>query len=257
MSSPRPASARQVLLVGGATLLAAPAITALALLDRDASFAALRRWARWFLDCFGVEVRVEDASAPLEAAGTGQDARSAFGGPGAPTGRVFVLLDQTSLLDGPVGVAALPGPFRAIINLEFLLLPGLGWMTAAFGIPIIRQWPAQARRALERAQTHLERGGDIWISIEGRRSKDGRPGAFKKGPVVLAIAAQAAIVPVWIEGSHAALAFGYLRPRPGQVTVRVLPRIETRGLRYEDRHAVVALLQRLADEQQPPPSPPS
>jgi 1-acyl-sn-glycerol-3-phosphate acyltransferase len=234
----------------------APAVTALALIDRDAGFAALRRWARWFLDCFGVEVRVEDASAPPEAAGTGEGASGVPGGPGAHASRVFVLLDQNSLLDGPIGIAALPDPFRAIINLEFLLLPGLGWMSAAFGIPIIRQWPAQARRALERARKHLERGGDIWISIEGRRSKDGRPGAFKKGPVVLAIAAQAAIVPIWIEGSHAALAFGHLRPRPGQVTVRILPTIETRGLCYEDRHALVALLQRRADEQRRPPSRP-
>jgi 1-acyl-sn-glycerol-3-phosphate acyltransferase len=241
MPSPRPANALEGLLVGGVTLLAAPAVTTLALIDRDAGFAALRRWARWFLDCFGVEVRVEDA-------GAGKDASGVPGGPGAHAGRVFVLLDQTSLLDGLIGVVALPGPFRAIINLEFLLLPGLGWMAAAFGIPVIRQWPAQARRALERAVKHLGRGGDIWLSIEGRRSKDGRLGAFKKGPAVLAIAAQAAIVPIWIEGSHAALPFGHLRPRPGQVTFRILPRIETLGLCYEDRHALVALLQRRADE---------
>jgi 1-acyl-sn-glycerol-3-phosphate acyltransferase len=256
-SQPRPASALKGLLVGGVTLLVAPAVTALALIDRDAGFAALRRWARWFLDCFGVEVRVEDVSAPSEDAGTGKAASGVTGGPGSHAGRVFVLLDQTSLLDGPIGFAAVPGPFRAIINLEFLLLPGLGWMSAGFGIPIIRQWPAQARRAFEGAVKHLGRGDDIWVSIEGRRSEDGRPGAFKKGPAVLAIAAQAAIVPIWIEGSHAALPFGHLRPRPGQVTVRILPRIETRGLCYEDRHAVVELLQRRADEQWLQPSPPS
>jgi 1-acyl-sn-glycerol-3-phosphate acyltransferase len=244
-SPARPASALRSLLAGGSTLLAAPLVTALTLADRDAGFAALRRWTRWFLDCFGIEVRVEDASATPD--GPGRAENGAPAGPDAHAGCVFVLLNQTSLLDGPIGIAAIPGPFRAIVNVEFLLLPGLGWLSASFAIPIIRQWPAQARRALAGAVKHLERGGQVWLSIEGRRSKDGQPGAFKKGPAVLALAAQAPIVPVWIEGST--LPFGHLRPRPGQITVRLLSRIETRGLRYEDRHAVVALLQHRADEQ--------
>lgn len=248
-SPARPASALKSLLAGGSALLAAPLVTALTLIDRDAGFAVLHRWARWFLDCFGIEVRVEDASATPDDPGPSKAASDAPAGPDAHAGCVFVLLNQTSLLDGPIGIAAIPGPFRAIVNVEFLLLPGLGWLTASFAIPIIRQWPAQARRALAGAVKHLERGGQVWLSIEGRRSMDGQPGAFKKGPAVLAIAAQAPIVPVWIEGGRAALPFGHLRPRPGQITVRLLPRIETRGLRYEDRHTVVALLQRRADEQ--------
>lgn len=252
-SPARPASALRSLLAGGSALLAAPLVTALTLADRDAGFAVLRRWARWFLDCLGIEVRVEDTSATPDGPDRGENGAPA--GPDAHAGCVFVLLNQTSLLDGPIGIAAIPGPFRAIVNVEFLLLPGLGWLSASFAIPIVRQWPAQARRALAGAVKHLERGGNVWLSIEGRRSKDGQPGAFKKGPAVLAIAAQALIVPVWIEGGRAALPFGHLRPRPGQITVRLLPRIETRGLRYEDRHALVELLQRVADEQRLRPSP--
>jgi len=214
-------------------LLAAPAITALAVADRDAGFEALRRWAGWFFDRLGINIRVEDAN-----------------GPDLHPGSVFVLLNQTSLLDGPAGILALPGPFRAIVNFEFLLLPGLGWLAAGFGIPIIRQWPAQARRQLKSAVRYLEDGGRVLVSIEGRRSRDGSVNAFKKGPAVLAIDAQAPIVPVWIEGGRTVLPFGHLRPCSGQMTLRLLPKIETRGLRYEDRHDLVQRLHRVAAEQQ-------
>jgi 1-acyl-sn-glycerol-3-phosphate acyltransferase len=220
------------LLACGTMPIAAPLVTALAVADRDAGFAAAHRWARWFLDCFGIDVHVEDAN-----------------GPHSHPGSVFVLLDQTSLLDGVSGALALPGPFRVIVNVELLLVPGLGLMAAGFGIPIIRQWPAQARRQLEGAVRYLEGGGRVWISIEGRRSKDGRINAFKKGPAVLAIAAQAPIVPMWIEGGRDVLPYGRLSPRPGRIAVKLLPRIETRGLGHADRHDVVQQLRRLAAEQ--------
>jgi 1-acyl-sn-glycerol-3-phosphate acyltransferase len=96
---------------------------------------------------------------------------------------------------------------------------------------------------------YLEGGGRVLISIEGRRSKDGQIGAFKKGPAVLATAAQAPIVPVWIGGGRAVLPFGHLRPRPERITVRVLPKIKTRGLGPEDRHDLVERLRHLAIEQ--------
>jgi 1-acyl-sn-glycerol-3-phosphate acyltransferase len=130
------------------------------------------------------------------------------------------------------------------------LLPGIGLIAAGFGIPIIRQWPAQAQRQLAGAVRYLDGGGRVWVSIEGRRSKDGQMSAFKKGPAVLAIAAQAPIVPMWIEGGRDVLPFGHLHPRPGRITVKLLPKIETRGLGYEDRHDLVQRLLRLAAEQQ-------
>lgn len=216
-------------LAGCSMLLAAPFVGALSLADRDAGFAAVRGWAQRFLGCFGIEVHVEDAN-----------------GTDLHRGAVFVLLDQTSLLDGPAGVLAFPGPFRVIFNFELLLVPGFGLLTAGFGFPIVRQWPAQARRQLDRAVQHLADGGRMWLSIEGRRSKDGRLCPFKKGPAVLAIAAQAPIVPMWIEGGRTVLPYGRVHPRPGRVTVKLLPKIETRGLRYEDRHELVERLHRIA-----------
>ncbi len=52
-----------------------------------------------------------------------------------------------------------------------------------------------------------------------------------------------------IEGGRAVLPFGHLRPRPGRITVRVLPKIETRGLGPEDRHDLVERLRHLTIEQ--------
>src|SRR5262245_47380720 len=57
-----PASPLGVLLASGSMLLAAPAITALAVADRDAGFEALRRWAGWFFDRLDIDVRVEDGA---------------------------------------------------------------------------------------------------------------------------------------------------------------------------------------------------
>jgi hypothetical protein len=102
-------SAFTKLLACGSMPLVAPFVTALAVADRDAGFVALHRWASWFLDCFGIEVQVDDAN-----------------GADSHPGTVFVLLNQTSLLDGLSGVRALPGPFASSSMSSSCCCPGSG-----------------------------------------------------------------------------------------------------------------------------------
>jgi 1-acyl-sn-glycerol-3-phosphate acyltransferase len=71
---------------------------------------------------------------------------------------------------------------------------------------------------------------------EGTRSRDGRLLPFKKGPFVLAIAAQVPLIPVFVDGSFAILPKGAVHPRPGLVTVRIGRPIPTEGMTYEDRN---------------------
>ena len=87
------------------------------------------------------------------------------------------------------------------------------------------------------------------MSIEGRRSKDGSLSPYKKGPVILAIQAQAKIVPVLIHGAGNCLPHGKWRIRPGKVTIRFLEVISTDNMQYEDRDKLVSTLRTLAEKE--------
>ncbi len=139
-------------------------------------------------------------------------------------------------------------PLKGIINFEFALYPVIGWLAALISFTIVRQWPSQAKRTLNRAGAYLRAGGNILISIEGKRSRDGRINEYKKGPVVMAVNNQSNIIPVVIYGSRGCLPFGSLRPRPGTLKVRFLQPISTRGFSYEDRNTLRERLRQVARE---------
>ena len=58
---------------------------------------------------------------------------------------------------------------------------------------------------------------------------------FKKGPFVLAIAAQAPLMPVYCANTFEIMPKGTLWVRPRPVTIRIGEPIATDGLTYEDR----------------------
>jgi 1-acyl-sn-glycerol-3-phosphate acyltransferase len=211
-------------------LTTAPLLTACALIapvNRAAGFALYRGWARLQLRIFDVEVETE-ASPELD--------ERAF---------VFVQLNQSSLFETFVLPPGAPGSPSLMINAEYALIPGLGLALVASGaVVVVRQWSAQARRAVGRAVRLLEGGQSLFISIEGKRSATGALSRYKKGPIVIAIQAQVDLAPVVIEGCRARLPYGEWRVRPGRVRVRYLSPIPVRGATFEDRHA---LLERVAD----------
>ncbi len=201
------------------------------LIHREAGFSILLGYARFLQRLYGLQVRVENENKePLY-------------------GCVFVLLNQTSLLDAPVGAPAIPRPWRSITNIEYALIPVFGWGMPIWGHVLVRQWPSQAKKTLEKVRSFLARGGNVWISIEGRRSKDGLLSPYKKGPVVLAIKTKADIVPVVHLGVRDCMACGEWRIRPGNVTVRFLRAIPTRELQYEDRMQLIGKLRALAERE--------
>ncbi|MBC2839840.1 1-acyl-sn-glycerol-3-phosphate acyltransferase [Robiginitalea sp. SC105] len=152
---------------------------------------------------------------------------------------VFVLLNQSSFLDSLI-VPTLPvHKLRGIINIEFALYPVLGWFLALANFVIIRQWSTQAKNTLNRANTFLQKGGNMVISIEGKRSRDGKLNVYKKGPVVMAIKSQSDIVPFIIEGTYQSLPYKSVYTKPAEIKVRVLRTIPTIGLTYEQRDELV------------------
>ncbi|MCK8501011.1 lysophospholipid acyltransferase family protein [Myxococcus fulvus] len=198
-----------------------------------ASDALMRTWCLWARRVFGVDVEVVDHN-------EGRYDASSY---------LFLQLNQTSLSETFVTPPALPRPVRIFMNIEYAALPFAGWVPWAQGSTVVvRQWSAQARRAVDRAAQALREGASYYMSIEGRRSEDGRLNPYRKGAAVLAIRSGATLVPMVFHGARDVLPFGEWRVWPGRVRVELLPAIPTEGLRHEDRDALVERLRALARE---------
>lgn len=215
--------------------VSAPLLTAagvVAFVDRDRGYRLLRRWA-------GLAARIFDVDIALE------DRNHGNYGPGP---HLFVQLNQTTLAETFIMIRAMPRPFHIIINLEFALMPFIGWALWAQGnVMIVRQWPWQARRALDGVARRLvAETRPFFISVEGRRSPDGRLSPYKKGGAVLAIATQATVIPYFYRGARERLPHGEWRVRPGHVDLVVCEPISTRGMTYADRDALLEQLRQIA-----------
>lgn len=182
---------------------------------------AAREWGRGLLRATGVtvEVRGEERLRPDRPC-------------------VYVA-NHASFADIWVLLASLPGTIRFVFKKEFLRFPLLGLaMVRAGHIRIDRQRRAAAFAAYDDAAQAVRRGTSPVVFAEGTRSRDGRLLPFKKGPFVLAIAAQVPVVPVLVEGGFALMPRGALAPRRGTMRVAIGEEIPTVGLDYDDREAL-------------------
>lgn len=106
-------------------------------------------------------------------------------------------------------------------------------------IPLERGNRDQSLPAIDRAAAALRSGDSFLIFPEGTRSRSGELLPFKKGGVIMAIQAQAPVVPVAIAGARNAMKKGSPWIRPVTVSVRLGPPVETAGLTIEDRDLAV------------------
>ncbi|MCA9520020.1 MAG: 1-acyl-sn-glycerol-3-phosphate acyltransferase [Myxococcales bacterium] len=202
-------------------------------LSQEWGQALTQHWARTLLRRLGITVETCDPGGFLH---TGERC-------------IFVHLNQSSLLEALLWAAIVPRRMGRVLNIEFALLPFIGWTLAAQdGFVIRRQSPGQAKARLQQAVDYVRSGGNLILSIEGRRSEDGSLSPYKKGPVVMAIEAGATLVPLTTHGLRECLPFGAWRIAPGHAKVVVHEPIETRGLGYEDRDELVARLRTIAEE---------
>jgi 1-acyl-sn-glycerol-3-phosphate acyltransferase len=77
---------------------------------------------------------------------------------------------------------------------------------------------------------------------EGTRSRTGELLPFKKGGFVMAIKAQAPVVPVAVSGGRDAMRKGSRIIHPVTVTVEFCPRVDTSGMTFDDRDRLVAIV---------------
>lgn len=125
---------------------------------------------------------------------------------------------------------------QVIYKQELRRLPILPrcWDIGGF-VPIDRSNRVQSDRAIEQAAQNVRSGKSFLVFPEGTRSRTGELLPFKKGAFILAIKAQAPIVPVAIAGASRAMRRGSPVIWPATLHVRVGRPVETSGLTLDDR----------------------
>lgn len=130
---------------------------------------------------------------------------------------------------------------RIVYKAELRKLPVLGRAFAVAGfVPLERGNREQSLPAIDRAAEALTGGASFLIFPEGTRSRTGELLRFKKGGFVMAIKAQAPLVPVAIIGARDAMRKGSPIIWPVTISVRLGVPIETAGLEVDQRDWLAA-----------------
>lgn len=148
--------------------------------------------------------------------------------------------NHQSNIDPPVLFDALHPRMHILYKHELDAIPIL---TRAFRlggfIPIERRNREAALRSIEAGAASIRSGNSFLIFPEGTRSRTGELLPFKKGGFMMALKAQAPVVPVAISGGLAAMHRGSRIIRPVTLRVRVGEPVETKGLKPEDRESLI------------------
>ena len=151
--------------------------------------------------------------------------------------------NHTSNIEPPalfLALSDLHPRLRVLYKAELRKLPVLvrAFDLAGF-IPLERANPEQSLPAIDRAAGALREGNSFLIFPEGTRSRTGELLPFKKGGFILAIKAQAPVVPIGISGARSAMRKGSPLIYPVTVHVRIGEPVETAGMTLDDRDALI------------------
>jgi 1-acyl-sn-glycerol-3-phosphate acyltransferase len=161
-------------------------------------------------------------------------------------------VNHTSNVEPPIIFDTLRELFprlRILYKAELRKLPVLvrAFDLAGF-IPLERGNPEQSLPAIDRAADALREGNSFLIFPEGTRSRTGELLPFKKGGFILAIKAQAPVVPIGISGAQSAMRKGSPLIYPVTVHVRIGEPVETSGMTLDDRDRLItAVRERVAE----------
>ncbi len=148
--------------------------------------------------------------------------------------------NHQSNVDPPVLFHALHPRMHILYKHEIDKIPVLARAFRLGGfIPVDRRNKEAAMRSIDAGARSIRDGNSFLIFPEGTRSRTGELLPFKKGGFIMALKAQAPIVPVAITGGRTAMRRGSLLVYPASLTIRVGRPIETAGLTVDDRDTLI------------------
>ena len=162
---------------------------------------------------------------------------------GSGSRAVVFCSNHESNVDPPVLFQALHRRLHILFKAELKKLPILGKVMVAGGfVPVERERKEASMASIEVAADSIRAGNSFLIFPEGTRSRTSELLPFKKGGFIMAIKAQAPIVPVAVSGGRAAMQKGSWFVRPVMVDVRIGQPVETTGLTVDDRDALIEVV---------------
>src|SRR3954465_13900355 len=176
---------------------------------------AMHLWARSLNWAAGAEMRLRGAE-PIERT----------------RGAIYVA-NHVSWFDIFAIAAVLPR-YSFIAKSELRKIPVFGAGAEAAGIVFIdRDNRKSAFESYKLAALEVQHGRSVVVCPEGTRGRDYHLRPFKKGPFVLAIAAQAPVAPTIGHGTLEVMRMGSFKVRAGVIDIHFLEPIETAGLTYD------------------------
>jgi len=166
----------------------------------------------------------------LRLAGAGLEVRRA---PGFDPKRTSIFIsNHVNLFDPFVVYSSVPQFVRGWELESHFRIPVYGWIMRRFGnVPVPSQRSnGTLERLFEQTKQELDGGTSLTVFPEGRRTRDGRVGRFRKGIFRMARDLGYPIVPMSMVGSYE---FHHRRAwmlRPATIVVYLHDTIETRGL---------------------------
>jgi 1-acyl-sn-glycerol-3-phosphate acyltransferase len=169
---------------------------------------------------------------------------------GLPAGSCVVVANHSSYLDGVLMKAVLPPRFSFVVKREAASMPVLGVLLRRIGAEFVDRNSQRGRqRDGKRVVRRAGQGHPLVFFPEGTFDEKSGLKRFHSGAFVAAAHAGAPVIPTVINGARRVLPSHARVPRPGPVTIIILPALNiedcgksAEGLRDETRRRMLALL---------------
>ena len=137
------------------------------------------------------------------------------------------MTNHVSNLDPPIQVPLIPRRTSVMVKKELFKTPILGTaMRMGDLVPVDRGNREAGIEAVNAARAVVNKGLNMIIYVEGKRSFDGKLLPFKKGPFYLAAECEVPVIPMTIVGTHYAMPKARFAIKPATIQVIFHPPIE-------------------------------